>query len=272
MRAKTRELDADAPGEEAPYEPSPRERPILETYLQNLADAAPRMKVVDGDTVTPDHPEPAVGQVLLMSALGTTDHDFFGGIVRQLGEASACGGRVDERTLNFMLSVVKGIKPRDQVETMLAAQMAAVHVGTLASAQRLAFAGNPQQQDTAERAVNKLARTFATQMEALKRYRSGGPENVTVQHVSVSDGGQAIVGNVTQAPHATSSHATASPAAAPRATIPRSTRFAASPAASPESAMISLAPDDARLSMLSQPELAPAMVRRARKLGARPPA
>ena len=35
-------------------------------------------------------------------------------------------------------------------------------------------------------------------MEALKRYRAGGEQKVTVQHVSVSEGGQAIVGNVTQ--------------------------------------------------------------------------
>jgi hypothetical protein len=28
----------------------------------------------------------------------------------------------------FMLSIVKGIKPRDELETMLAAQMAAVHM------------------------------------------------------------------------------------------------------------------------------------------------
>jgi hypothetical protein len=33
-------------------------------------------------------------------------------------------------------------------------------------------------------------------MEALKRYRSGDEQKVTVQHVHVSDGGQAIVGNV----------------------------------------------------------------------------
>ena len=37
-------------------------------------------------------------------------------------------------------------------------------------------------------------------MEALKRYRTGGEQKVTVQHVSVNDGGQAIVGDVVQAP------------------------------------------------------------------------
>jgi hypothetical protein len=36
------------------------------------------------------------------------------------------------------------------------------------------------------------------QMEALKRYRTGGEQKVTVQHVTVVEGGQAIVGNVTQ--------------------------------------------------------------------------
>jgi hypothetical protein len=35
-------------------------------------------------------------------------------------------------------------------------------------------------------------------LEAFKRYRTGGEQKVTVQHVSVSEGGQAIVGNVTQ--------------------------------------------------------------------------
>jgi hypothetical protein len=158
------------------------------------------MKVLDGEAMSlaADHPDPAVGQVLLMAALGTADHDFFGGVVRQLGDASSQDGKVDERALNFMLSVVKGIRPRDQVETMLAAQMAAVHMATLTSARRLALADTLPQQDAAERAVNKLSRTYATQMEALRRYRFGAAQNVTVQHVSVSEGGQAIVGNVTQ--------------------------------------------------------------------------
>jgi hypothetical protein len=43
---------------------------------------------------------------------------------------------------------------------------------------------------------NKLARTFAAQVEALRKHRTGGEQQVTVQHVNVSDGGQAIVGKV----------------------------------------------------------------------------
>jgi hypothetical protein len=48
----------------------------------------------------------------------------------------------------------------------------------------------------AERAFNKLARTFAAQVEALKRYRTRGQQRVTVEHVTVNAGGRAIVGAV----------------------------------------------------------------------------
>ena len=92
--------------------------------------------------------------------------------------------------------VVKGVEPKDQVEAMLAAQMAAVHMSTMTFARRLAHVENIPQQDSAERAFNKLARTFAAQVEALKRYLSGGEQTVRVEHVTVNEGGQAIVGNV----------------------------------------------------------------------------
>ena len=63
-------------------------------------------------------------------------------------------------------------------------------------ARRLAHVDNIAQQDSAERAFNKLARTFASQVVALKRYRSKGEQKMIVEHVTVNEGGQAIVGNV----------------------------------------------------------------------------
>lgn len=53
-------------------------------------------------------------------------------------------------------------------------------------------------QDAAERAFNNLVRSYAAQMETLKRYRSKGQQVVRVERVTVADGGQAIVGNVNQ--------------------------------------------------------------------------
>jgi hypothetical protein len=197
---KKREPQAPKPQ----YEPTSREQTAIAKYFARRAaeTPAPRMKMLKGEqvqTISPDHPDEAVGHALLMEALGTADHDFGLGLLRQLANAGSQGKQIDEGGLNFMLSVVKGIKPNDQLEAMLAAQMAAIHVATLTFARRLAHVETLQQQDSAERALNKLARTYATQMEALKRYRTGGEQKVTVQHVSVSEGGQAIVGNVTQA-------------------------------------------------------------------------
>jgi hypothetical protein len=131
-----------------------------------------------------------------MDSLGTTQLDFSDGLLAQLANAATKGRMVDERQLNFMLAIVTGIEPRDQLEAMLAAQMAAVHNATMTFARRLNHVDNIPQQDSAERAFNKLARTFASQVEALKRYRSAGNQTVRVEHVTVNEGGQAIVGNV----------------------------------------------------------------------------
>jgi hypothetical protein len=44
----------------------------------------------------------------------------------------------------------------------------------------------------------KLLRTYTMQMEALLRYRGKGEQKMTVEHVHVYQGGQAIVGAVHQ--------------------------------------------------------------------------
>ncbi len=173
----------------------------MEAYFARKRETtpAPRMKVSKTGGVpqiSPDHPEPALGQVLLMKAVGTTNADFLDGLLKQLINAGSEGSEVDVDGLNFMLSVVKGIEPKDEVEAMLAAQMAAVHNATMTYARRLNIADTFMESAAAERAFNKLARTFATQLEALKRYRTGGQQKMTVEHVHVHEGGQAIVGNV----------------------------------------------------------------------------
>jgi hypothetical protein len=134
----------------------------------------------------------------LMKAMGADDLDFLQGTLKQLGDACSRDGVIDERQLNFMVSIIKGIKPRDQIEALLAAEMSAIHATMMKFAQHLSIAETTQEVDSFGNVISKLARTFATQMDALQRYRSGGEQKVTVQNVSVSEGGQAIVGNVTQ--------------------------------------------------------------------------
>ena len=145
-----------------------------------------------------DHPDSELGEQLMADALGVADRDAMHGILRQLVKASVNGERPDEVNLAFMISMVKSIKPRDSVEAMLMAQMVSVHVMAMRCAHHLANAEDIARQDSAGRALGRLARTFPIQMEALNRYRNNGEPAITVQNVSVGDGGKAIVGNVTQ--------------------------------------------------------------------------
>ena len=183
------------------YQPTAKEQQALSRHTRRCEGEVPAPRVTisnNGKTAgwSFDHADAEIGRKLLAEALGSTSDDFVEGLIAQLINATSPSQQLSESNLNFALSVIKNIKPNDQVEAMLAAQMVAVHIATMRLAWQLAHADNLPQLDSNERAFNKLARTYTAQMEALKRYRTGGEQKVTVQHVSVNDGGQAIVGNV----------------------------------------------------------------------------
>lgn len=162
-------------------------------------EAAPPMdlKLKDGVLrIGFDCEDVQVATLLQMADMGTIEADFHNGLVGQIASLGAHKRTVDSANSNFVMAVVRSVKPRDELEAMLAVQMGAVHAATMTMARRLNHVETLPQQDSAERALNKLARTFATQMEALKRYRTGGQQRVTVEHVTVNSGGQAIVGAV----------------------------------------------------------------------------
>ena len=164
---------------------------------QTKAAATPRIKLMShGFSI--DHPDPELGEQLMTETLGVADREAMHGMIRQLVKASVSGESPDGVNLAFMISMVKSIKPRDSIEAMLVAQMVSVHVLAMRCAHHLANADDLAHHDSAARALGRLARTFPAQIEALNRHRSHGEPAITVQNVSVSDGGKAIVGNVTQ--------------------------------------------------------------------------
>jgi len=176
------------------YEPTPQEQAALEDLANRRKETAPLPKIErneDGSLKLR-----VTGEDSLRLVFGTESDELANGLLRQIANATEHEQDPNLPCANFMLSVVKGVEPQDEIEAMLATQMAAVHMATMTFAWRLAHAENIPQQDSAERAFNKLARTFTTQIEALKRYRTGGEQKVTVQHVTVNEGGQAVVGNV----------------------------------------------------------------------------
>jgi hypothetical protein len=133
--------------------------------------------------------------VSLMESFGITDHRFMAPLHQQLVEADGFGGDGVE----FAASLIQGTKPRDHLEILHAVQMAVMHWATMKYMRQVGLCAGTARQEVAVATATKLARTFTAQMEAFKRCRAAGEQKVTVQHVAVSEGGQAIVGNVTQA-------------------------------------------------------------------------
>ena len=187
-----------------PYTPTDRERLAIERVEKRWASTAPAPTFSVGSpaanvvNISADHPDAPTCHMLLADTLGTGDHEFANGLLTQLADVARSGKAVTKRELDFMLALVHGINPKDETEALLAAQMAAVHNATMMAARRLNFIQTIPQQDSASTMLNKLARTFAAQVEALKKYRSAGEQTIKVQHVTVNDGGQAIVGDVSQ--------------------------------------------------------------------------
>jgi hypothetical protein len=196
---ETMKTETEKPNAPLPI-PKPQQDRIQAVAEKQAArsDGPPmKLKIVDGVLqATFTHADPDLAHILMMADLGTCDPHFMAGVQSQVATIGTYGRQIDEGASNFLLSVVRGVQPRDEMEAMLAVQMGAIHQATMMMARRLNHADNITQQDAAERALNKLARTYATQMEALKRYRTGGQQKVTVEHVTVNPGGQAIVGAV----------------------------------------------------------------------------
>jgi len=179
------------------YKRRPEEQQVVDAYHARRKQQPPRWQVKDG-VLKPDHADQEMAFIRLMNAMGTDNTDFLLGIFRQLANlVVSTDGNVDGDKVHFMLSVIEGIKPENETEAMLAAQMAVVHLATMKYAGTLLTVDKIPQADHAEKTLNKLARTFTTQMDTLKRYRTGGQQKMTVEHVHVHEGGQAIVGSVT---------------------------------------------------------------------------
>jgi len=191
-----------------PYQPSAGEAAVLAKHKRRLkrTPTAPGLLIkkivpatdtkVEQRVLAWDHPDLDTAEQLVHAAVGVGDKDFIVGLQRMLELATAKKFPIDMVDLNFSLSVVRGLRPRDEAEAMLAAQMAATHIGIAYFGHVSANANAPHLVETYERSMTRLSRTFVAQMQTLKHYRARGRQNITVRRVTVNEGGQAIVGNV----------------------------------------------------------------------------
>jgi len=177
-------------------------------YLERLKREPVKLKTSRDDSGNPrtehDTTDETLSMTRFMEALGTTDMDLQFYLLNQViqtfrGCVSSEGfgyDRLDE-FMNNAMALLNGIQPQDEIEGMLAVQMIAVHNMAMETIKRAMITGQTFEGTEGNvTQATKMLRTFTAQMEALKRYRTGGQQKVIVEHVHVNEGGQAIVGVV----------------------------------------------------------------------------
>ena len=99
--------------------------------------------------------------------------------------------------IGALVAVRALIAPRDMVEEMIVMQMIGMQECAMRSMQRACGIGlSTEFIDKHLSIANKCSRTFAALVDTLNKHRGKGQQKVTVEHVHVHAGGQAIVGSV----------------------------------------------------------------------------
>jgi hypothetical protein len=102
-----------------------------------------------------------------------------------------------EQRCSAAVTALVGIGPKDEMEGMLAAQLLAAHNAAMECYRRAMgseVSCEVRQENLTQ--ANKLSRTHAVLLDALNRHRGKAQQKVTVEHVHVHSGGQAVVGTV----------------------------------------------------------------------------
>lgn len=142
-----------------------------------------------------------VAMVILaaLTSFGTTSNEFYNMATNALVNAT-CIVQPDKsfngEQINALAAAMHSMKPQDEIEAMLISQMLATHFASMRMLRQTKNADTIPQQDSNGNLAIKLMRTYTTQMETLQKYRGKGQQKMTVEHVHVNAGGQAIIGNV----------------------------------------------------------------------------
>jgi len=161
-------------------------------------------KKLKGDFDEEGNSEITISKKAVSKAFGMTNSDLMGLFISQTMQTFSGSvspdGLNEEYLNNFIqnsLALVGGIKPRDELEMMLAVQMIGVHNLAMEMLKRGIISGQTfEGTDAAVNRATKLLRTFTALLEALNKYRGKGHQKITVKHVTVEKGAQAIVGDV----------------------------------------------------------------------------
>ena len=141
------------------------------------------------------------GQTGQLKRIGGSNSDIWNMLLANQALSSLWNKHSDESNINSQregtIAGVMGIAPQDELEGMMAVQLIAAHNAAMECYRRAMLPEQTLQgRSEALSQANKLSRTYAALLDALNRHRGKGQQKVTVEHVHVHEGGQAIVGYV----------------------------------------------------------------------------
>jgi len=176
-----------------------RDREIvrMQAYIDG-AERLTRTKIIKkDDELTLE--DPYWWSATLFEATGTTDYDLGIALLNQ-GVTTKFKWETDQvKATNEVLAAMHQIRPQDILEGMLGIQMIGAHSLTMECMRRVVIKDqHPEAIYRYAKLANQFSRTFTAQLDALNKHRGKGQQKVTVKHVHVNEGGQAIVGNINQ--------------------------------------------------------------------------
>ena len=205
-RTKPRQSPAKAELSAAvPLPPGDAEQAAIRDARARVAARRPRLTTTlkgnkDGSIaeIGPEHSDHAGWLARLEDLFGTRGNNFASSQLNQvLMWVRDANGQYDRVKANAMLAVVEGARPSDELQAMLALQIAVAHELTMQALRRASRVDQIPQYESAGAMAVKLMRAFGSHCELLAKLQRGGEQTVRVEHVHVHAGGQAVVGNVT---------------------------------------------------------------------------
>lgn len=134
----------------------------------------------------------------LMETFAVKDMDAGNRLLATLLHANNASSADKQASIpNGLIALVHELEPRDAVESMLCSQIVSTHALAMECVSRANLQGQTfEGRELNMRHAERLMRIFNQQIDTLNKHRGKGQQKVTVEHVTVNEGGQAVVGSV----------------------------------------------------------------------------
>lgn len=190
--------DADSQYHVAAF-PLPRSQPMPRRTLP--ADKTPKRRTGEQPPDNDDKPKDEIPEEGLLAATGSKSLALGLALIERAINALWIPDKSDKeavsKAMDLAVEALAELKPRDAAEGMLAAQMIASHEAAMECMRRAMLPNQTfEGRDQNLKHAAKMMSLYERQLAALDKRRGGGRQKITVEHVTVQAGGQAIVGDV----------------------------------------------------------------------------